>query len=40
MTTNRRSRNVRMMVRIKRVWSELGYTNQRLVEIRTGVPQR
>lgn len=31
MTTNRPSRNGRMIVRIKRVWSELGYTNRRLV---------
>ncbi len=40
MTTNRRSRTGRMIARIKRVWSELGYTNRRLVEIRTGVPHR
>jgi len=40
MTTNRRSRTGRMIVQIKRVCSELGYTNRRVVEIRTGVPQR
>jgi hypothetical protein len=40
MNANRRSRNSRMIVAIKRVLSELGYTNRRLVEIRTGVRQR
>ena len=38
--TTLRSRTRRTFDRIKRVWSELGYANRRLLEIRTGVPQR
>lgn len=34
------SRFRRTIYRIKRIWSELGYAQRRLLEIRTGVPQR
>ncbi|HUA46504.1 MAG TPA: hypothetical protein VMA77_14835 [Solirubrobacteraceae bacterium] len=40
MSTNRRSRTRRTIDRIKSIWSELGYAQRRLFEIRTGVPQR
>jgi hypothetical protein len=34
------SRMGRLIARIKSIRSELGYANRRVVEIRTGVPQR
>lgn len=40
MITTSRSRTHRTIHRIRSIWSELGYVNRRLFEIRTGVPQR
>jgi hypothetical protein len=40
MSTSSRSRVRRAIERIKELWSELDYAQRRLLEIRTGVPQR
>lgn len=36
MAAHRSSRLTRMRTRIKRIWSELGYANRRMFDIRTG----
>jgi hypothetical protein len=36
MAAHRSSRLTRMRARIKRIWSELGYANRRMFDIRTG----
>jgi hypothetical protein len=40
MSTSSRSRVRRMFEWIKCLWSELDYAQRRLLEIRTGIPQR
>jgi hypothetical protein len=35
MTTRKHSRRAALRARIKRIWSELGYANRRMFDIRT-----